>query len=414
MARVLPLLALFTFVACTSSPPSPETTSSLAQHARPIDNYDRLFAAIGNARLVLLGEATHGTHEFYVERARITQRLITEKRFTGLGLEADWTDAARVDRYVRGLSNDRTAAEALGGFERFPRWMWRNREFAELVEWIRRHNDALPAGAPKVGVYGVDLYGLEESRPAVQEHLRAADPAFAAQVAKMGVREQVDAIHQRYLAATDPRIIEELFQAEQNARVVRNAEEYYREERRGVVSTWNLRDRHMVEIMAAVQAHLVRRNGHDHLTVWAHNSHVGDARATGRARYGEWNMGQLTREHWPRGMSFNVGFTTHSGTVMAAHEWDGEPEVQQLRPSMRGSHGAVFHELGLPSFYLILSEVEARFVRTPRQQRAVGVIYLPYREADAHYFSATLAEQFDAVIHIDQTRALDPLDPLRN
>ena len=413
MARFLPLLALLPFLACTSAPTAPETTSSLAAHARPIDNYDPLFAAIGNAQMVLLGEATHGTHEFYTERARITQRLITEKQFTGVGLEADWTDAARVDRYVRANSNDRTAIEALGGFERFPRWMWRNREFADLVEWIRRHNDALPAGAPKVGVYGVDLYGHEESRPAIQEHLRAVDPEFAAQVAKMKPKAQVDAIHERYLATTDPRQMDELFYAEQNARVVRNGEEYLREQRRGVVSTWNLRDRHMVETMAALQAYLIKRNGRDHLAVWAHNSHVGDARATGRARYGEWNMGQLTREHWKPGASFNVGFTTHTGTVMAAHEWDGEPEVQQLRPSMPGSHGAVFHELGIASFYLILSEVHARFVRTPRQQRAVGVIYLPNQEATAHYFSATLAEQFDAVIHIDQTRALEPLDPLR-
>ena len=413
MARFLPLLALLSFLACTSAPTAPETTSSLAAHARPIGNYDPLFAAIGNAQMVLLGEATHGTHEFYTERARITQRLITEKQFTGLGLEADWTDAARVDRYVRGNSNDRTAIDALGGFERFPRWMWRNREFADLVEWIRRHNDALPAGAPKVGVYGVDLYGHEESRPAIQEHLRAVDPEFAAQVAKMKPKAQVDAIHERYLAATDRRQMDELFYAEQNARVVRNGEEYLREQRRGVVSTWNLRDRHMVETMAALQAYLIKRNGRGHLVVWAHNSHVGDARATGRARYGEWNMGQLTREHWKPGASFNVGFTTHTGTVMAAHEWDSEPEVQQLRPSMPGSHGAVFHELGIPSFYLILSEVQARFVRTPRQQRAVGVIYLPNQEATAHYFSATLAEQFDAVIHIDQTRALEPLDPLR-
>jgi erythromycin esterase-like protein len=369
-----------------------------------------LFRAIGPAGLVLLGEATHGTHEFYTERARLTQRLIVEKKFTGVALEADWTDAARVDRYVRGESADRTAVEALGGFEDFPRWMWRNREFAELVEWLRNYNASLAPGALKVGVYGLDLYGIDESRPAVFTHLRAADPAFAEQAAKLNAKQLLDAIMARRRKATDKRLLDELFSAEQNARVVKNAEEFHREEERGMVSTWNLRDRHMVETMSELQHYLLQRNGRDHIVVWAHNSHVGDARATGRARYGEWNMGQLTREHWQRRASFTVGFSTHTGTVMAASRWGGEPQLQQLRESLRGSHGAVFHEMNLPSFYLILSEVEARFVRTPREQRAVGVIYLPLTERQSHYFSATLREQFDAVVHIDRTRAVEPLD----
>lgn len=402
-----PLFLLLLFLSCTSS--TPEPAPDLAAHAHALDDYGPLLRAMGNAHLVLLGEATHGTHEFYAERARITQQLIVEKGFTAVALEAQWDDAARVDRYVRGLSEDRTAAEALGAFDEFPRWMWRNREFADLVEWIRRHNDALPAGAVKVGVYGLDLYGLEESRPAVQQHLRAVDPAFAAQVAKLNVKQQVEAIFARRKETTDPRILDELFAAEQHARVVRNAEEYYREERRGVVSTWNLRDRHMVETLAELQRYLMQRNGKDSIAVWAHNSHVGDARATGRAKYGEWNLGQLTREHWPRGSSFIVGFTTHRGTVMAASDWGGAPRVQQLRESMRGSHGALLHQVGIPRFYLILSEVDAQVVRTPRPQRAVGVIYLPYQEATAHYFDATLREQFDAVIHIDETRALEAL-----
>ncbi|HYO76230.1 MAG TPA: erythromycin esterase family protein [Thermoanaerobaculia bacterium] len=410
MRRLLPIL--FVLAACTSTP-ADQPQPALEPHAHSLESYDALLRAIGPAQLVLLGEATHGTHEFYAERARITQQLITQKRFSAVALEAQWADAARVDRYVRGTSTDRSAEEALGGFEDFPRWMWRNREFADLVEWIRTHNAALPADAVKVGVYGLDLYHHEESRPAIQTQLQAVDPAFAAQVRAMNVKQQVDAIQARREKATDKRTLDELFSAEQNARVVRNAEEYDREGRRGVISTWNLRDRHMVETMAALQKYLFKRNGHDHIVVWAHNSHVGDARATGRARYGEWNIGQLTRERWQRGASFTVGFTTHHGTVMAASEWGSEPRVQQLRDSMRGSHGAVFHETGIPSFYLILSEVEARVVRTPRQQRAVGVLYLPMQEATAHYFTANLAEQFDAVIHIDETRAVTPLDPVR-
>jgi erythromycin esterase-like protein len=408
MRHLLPLLTILLSLACSSAPS--EHPPELAPHTHTLDNYDPLFNAIGNSALVLLGEATHGTHEFYVERARITQRLITEKKFTGLALEADWADAARVDRYVRGNSTDRTAEEALGDFKDFPRWMWRNREFADLVEWIRNYNASLPATGIKVGVYGLDLYGVDESRPAVFTHLRNADPAFAEQVAKMNPKQLVDAIKARREKATDPRMLDELFFAEQHARVVRNGEEFNREQERGMVSTWNLRDRHMVESMAELQKYLIKRNGRDHVAVWAHNSHVGDARATGRARFGEWNLGQLTREHWQRGASFTVGFTTHHGTVMAASNWGGEPRVQQLRESLSGSHSAIFHELGIPRFYLILSEVEAQFVKTPREQRAVGVIYLPMSERQSHYFTATLREQFDAVIHIDETKAVTALD----
>jgi erythromycin esterase-like protein len=407
MRRLLPILLVA--LACTNSrPPEP-----VDLHPHPLtggeSDYDPLLQAIGSAQLVLLGEATHGTHEFYVERMRITQRLVREKRFTALALEAEWADAARVDRYVKGQGTDRSAAEALGEFEEFPRWMWRNEEFAAMVEWLRRHNDSLPPNAIKVGVYGLDLYGLEESREAVQHHLRAVDPAFAAEVQKLRPAQQVERIRARAAKVTDRRTLDELFSAEQNARVVQNAEEFYREQRLGRLSTWNLRDRHMVVTMDALQRHLLRRNGHDNIVVWAHNSHVGDARATGRAQLGELNMGQLVREHWPRGASFTVGFMTNTGTVVAAQQWGGAPRVQQLRPSLRGSHGALFHEVGLPRFLVLLRDLDARAVRTPRQQRAVGVVYLPQTELQSHYFTATLREQFDAVIHIDETKALTPL-----
>jgi erythromycin esterase-like protein len=407
MRRLLLLVLLL--LACTTTAPEPP----LAAHVHPLGgdarDYDPLLRAIGDAHLVLLGEATHGTHEFYVERMRITQRLILERGFTALALEADWSDAARVDRYVRGEPGDATAEEALAGFTKFPRWMWRNREFASLVGWLRRHNDSLPAGAVKVGVYGLDLYGLEESRPAVQQHLRNIDPPFAARVAKEKPARQLELIRERACAAKETRAIDEYFFAEQHARVVANGEEFEREQRRGQVSTWNLRDRHMVVTMDALQRYLLRRNGRDRIVVWAHNSHVGDARATGRARAGEWNMGQLVREHWPRGASFIVGFMTHRGNVLAAHDWGGEPQVQQLRPSMSGSHGALLHEVGMPRFLLILADVDARAVRSQRLQRAVGVIYRPMDEYASHYYTAALREQFDAVIHIDETRALEPL-----
>ena len=369
--------------------------------------------AIDGSHLVLLGEATHGTHEFYVERMRITQRLILEKQYTALAIEGDWEDAARVNRYVRGQSQDRSAEEALSGFTDFPRWMWRNREFVSLIEWIRQHNASLPPNALPVGVYGLDLYDVEASRAAVQRHLKNVDAALAARVAKEKPKRQVELIRARAEHVSDVPTLDELFSAEQNARVVRNGEEVKRAESTGNVSPWNLRDRHMVETIDKLQRYLLRRQGHDDVIVWAHNSHVGDARATGRARAGEWNMGQLVRTHWAPHASFTVGFMTNSGTVVAAHDWGGAPHVQQLRTSMRGSHGAILHELGLPRFLLILGEVEARPVRAPRLQRAVGVIYRPEDEYASHYFQATLREQFDAVIHIDETRALEPLEPIR-
>ena len=219
------LLLIVLFLAgCGSSAPDPAALESLHAHAHPItgsaSDYAPLLSAIGDAQIVLLGEATHGTHEFYVERARITRLLIEEKGFTAVALEADAVDAARADAWVRGVGPDSTVEDALAGFDRFPRWMWRNREFADLLEWIRDWNAALPAGRPRVGVYGIDLYGDDESR--------------------------------QFLAQNPPRnSSDERFAIEQNERVVRNAAEYHREARRGQVSTWNIRDKHMVETLAA-------------------------------------------------------------------------------------------------------------------------------------------------------------------
>jgi erythromycin esterase-like protein len=388
------------FICCTASVPDEAPAPTLAPHAHPLTgaatDYDPLIRAVGRSSVVLLGEATHGTHEFYVERTRITQRLIREKAFTALALEAEWIDVVRVDRYVRGESNDRSAVEALGDIKDFPRWMWRNREFADFVEWIREHNKTAEL---KVGVYGLDVYGLEESRA-----------ALPADVLKMPPRKRVAALEARRVGVRDRKLLDELFHAEQNARVVQNAEAYNRALSRGNTSSWNLRDRHMVVTIDRLQRYLLQRNGTGRIVVWAHNSHVGDARATSRARYGELNMAQLVREHWPEDASFTVGFMTHGGEVMAADLWDGPPSVQQLRPSLPKSHGAILHEVGLPRFLLILSEMEARVVTSARLQRAVGVIYRPMIEYESHYVTATLREQFDAVVHVDETKAVTPLD----
>ena len=413
---------------------------------RPLDgagaDYDPLVRLIGDARFVLLGEATHGTHEFYRERAEITKRLVKEKGFTAVAVEADWPDAFRVNRYVRGLSDDKDADEALSGFKRFPTWMWRNTVVLDFVEWLREYNSSLPAGAVKVGFYGLDLYSLYASIEAVLGYLDRIDPEAALRAryryscfehygedtqaygyaATFGLtesceREVVSQLVELRRRATDYAsrdghvAQDEFFFAEQNARLVKNAEEYYRSMFRGRVASWNLRDRHMAETLDALVAHLSAEGQAAKVAVWEHNSHLGDARATYMGDIGELNVGQLVRERYGRG-SVLVGFTTYSGTVTAASDWDRPAERKRVRRALPGSYEALFHEVGTRNFLLTLrdgGEVSSA-LRGPRLERAIGVIYLPQTERQSHYFDARLPEQFDAVIHLDETRALEPLE----
>jgi erythromycin esterase-like protein len=405
------------------------------------DDFDSLIDAIGGARLVLIGEASHGTHEFYQTRARITQRLIEEKGFGAVIAEADWPDAYRVNRYVRGLNDDANAPEALAGFARFPQWMWRNTDVVDFIEWLRRHNGRV-LGGRMCGFYGMDLYSLYTSIQAVLEYLDKNDPKAARRARfRYGCFERFNEDPQEYgyaaafdlgscekqvvaqlvemqrhsaeMAKRDGQVTEdEAFYAEQNARLAKNAEAYYREMFTGRVDTWNLRDTHMTDTIAALLAHLDRtRGGTTHAVVWAHNSHLGDARATDAAQRGEINVGQLCREAWG-GHVFNIGFTTHTGTVAAATDWGGEVEYKQVRPSLAGSYERVMHEVGFEDFTLIFSQAPeaAAALEDQRLERAVGVIYRPRTERVGHYFMASLPRQFDAVIHIDQTSALWPLE----
>jgi erythromycin esterase-like protein len=399
---------------------------------------------IGDARLVLLGEATHGTHEFYRMRAEITRRLIEEKGFDLVAVEADWPDAYRVNRYIRGAGEDGDAEEALGGFARFPQWMWRNTDVVDLVGWLRDYNDARGAGRPKVGFYGLDLYALYTSIQAVVAYLETVDPALAARArtryscfedfgedsqaygysAGLGLtasceQEAMDQLldlqrRAHDLSRRDGRIPEdEFFYAEQNARLVRNAEEYYRAMFRGRVESWNLRDRHMTETLAALLAHFEGKRQRARVVVWEHNSHLGDARATEMGALGEWNVGQLVRERWD-GDAVLVGFTTYEGTVTAAADWDAPAERKRVRPALADSWEALFHETRLARFLLVLEDREVRAaLRGPRLERAIGVIYRPQTERASHYFRARLPEQFDAVVHYDHTRALEPLEKTR-
>jgi erythromycin esterase-like protein len=399
-----------------------------------------LLDAIGDARLVLLGEASHGTHEFYRTRAELTKALISTRGFNLVAVEADWPDAYRVNRWVRHGSDDADAEAALGDFTRFPRWMWRNRDVVEFVQWLHTHNAEQPPSS-QAGFYGLDLYSLHASVEAVLVYLRKVDPEGAARAryrygcfedfgedpqaygyaAKIGVsRSCEDDVVAQLLdlrrraadyANRDGRVAaDEYFFAEQNARLVRNAEEYYRAMFGGRVESWNLRDTHMMETLEALLAHVQQGAGHARAVVWAHNSHLGDARATDMGDIGELNLGQLVRQQHGS-EAFLVGFTTHTGTVTATSEWDEPARRKRVRPSMEGSYERLFHDAGMERFLLLLREGAIRgALLEPRLERAIGVIYRPESERLSHYFHARLPEQFDAVLHIDETTALEPLE----
>jgi erythromycin esterase-like protein len=404
--------------------------------------YDPLMQMIDDARVVLLGEASHGTHEFYQERAKITKRLIQEHGFTAVAVEADWPDAYRVNRYVRGTSDDTESVEALANFQRFPTWMWRNADVLDFVGWLRAYNDALGRDATKVGFYGLDLYSLHASRVAVLSYLAKVDPAGAERAryryacfdhfgedpqaygyaasfdlsatCEEEVVSQLLEIQRRateYASRPSRLAPDEFFSAEQNARLVKNAEQYYRSMFHGRVSSWNLRDRHMAETLEALLAYLSRQGQEAKVVVWAHNSHLGDARATEMGERGELNVGQLVRQRYGQ-TAVLVGFTTYSGTLTAASAWDGPAERKRVRPALAQSYEALFHEVDMPRFLLDLCRdgTTAAALRTARLERAIGVIYRPETERLSHYFSARLPEQFDAVLHVDETRAVEPLE----
>jgi erythromycin esterase-like protein len=405
------------------------------------DDYDDLLRRIGNARFVLLGEASHGTHDFYEARARITMRLVAERGFSAVAIEGDWPDAYRVNRYVRGLGDDPRPADALQGFRRFPTWMWRNTAVVDFVQRLRDRNQGRPA-AGRTGFYGLDLYSLNASMAAVLDYLEREDPALASRAREryacfepfggdsqvyglmtgLGstpsceegvIRTLLDLQHRRAQGAVDASEDPEArFDAEQNAALVRDAERYYRSMYLSDVSSWNERDTHMAQALWALDRHLSRPGQPARIVVWAHNSHLGDASFTemGMAR-GELNLGQLVRERFPE-ECWLVGFTTHDGAVTAATEWDAAAEHKRVNPSRGDSIEGVLHATGLPRFLLPLRD-EPRLARAfehPLLERAIGVIYRPDTERQSHYFHAQVARQFDAVIHIDRTRAVVPLE----
>lgn len=374
-------------------------------------------------------------------RAEITRRLIAEHGFDAVAVEADWPDAWRVNRYVQGDGND-DATSALDDFERFPQWMWRNREVLNFISWLRTYNADLGPQV-SVGFYGLDLYSLYRSADAVIHYLQQVDPeqaeiarrryaaldhvrepqvygyqaAFgqrpAAREAAVAQLLQLRDDAQAYLERNGLAAIDAHFFAERNAAVVVNAETYYRAMFGRRVNTWNLRDAHMRDTLLALADYRLRRGGTGKVVVWAHNSHLGDARATEAHLRGEWNLGQLMRQE-VGDKALLVGFTTYTGHVSAASQWDGEVEHKWVRPALHDSYEYLFHSTGIDRFFLKLNDPSAEPLRETLLERAIGVIYVPQTERASHYFVTSLAHQFDAVFHLDETTALEPLDAPRH
>lgn len=437
--------------------------------------YDALLDAIGSqVQVVMIGEASHGTYEFYHHRAELTKRLIQEKGFNLVCWEADWPDTYRVDRWVRGLDSefqDQNAEQALSEYKRFPRWMWRNDIVHDFITWLKEYNAAQDGNLRRqVGVYGIDVYSLNGSIAAVINYLDKVDPNAAerarqcyrcfdefgyspnqyAREVGSGLREgchkevmQVlfDLLHNSKEYASKHSDGDALFYAQQNALVVKNAEQYYGKMLEGGSTTWNLRDTHMKDTLANLLRWKQEELGPRKAVIWAHNSHLGDARQTYMKGRNKLNLGQLAREEFGMDRTFNIGFTTYAGSVTAAESWGKEPDHKTVNRGLKGSVETLMHEAVLqlhknwhnlphqspfsPNFALLfrnnnpaLSDNQLRLV-TPslrsqlartRIQRAIGVVYRPDTERGSHYFDAKVSQQFDALFHFDVTRALHPLE----
>jgi len=423
--------------------------SALDNDAYPVGEmlreYDPIIEAATDKQVVLMGEASHGSLEFYRARAEITKRLLTEQGFDAVAVEADWPDAYAINRYVCALRTNATAKGALDHFERFPTWMWANQEVLHFIKWLRAFNSMDQEETRNVGFYGLDLYSMSRSIHAVIAYLQKVDPKSAEQARKRygclnyfldnpqsygyamkfgrarscekEIIAQLVELRQRscdYMVMDGLVAADEYFCAEQNAKLICTAEKYYR----AMFSTgprpnlWNMRDRHMFDTLESLRKHLGKQlNREAKVIVWAHNSHIGNAAATEMSERGELNIGQLAREAY-RDRALLIGFSTAKGTVTAASDWDTPTERKNIRPPLLGSYEDIFHQVNQKKFLLNLREncAATDLLRTPRLQRAIGVIYRPGTERDSHYFYASLPEQFDFMIHFDDTSAVEPLN----
>jgi erythromycin esterase len=412
--------------------------TGLARIARPLESardLDPLIDAVGDARFVLLGEASHGTSEFYTWRMEISKRLIDEKGFSFIGVEGDWPDCYRVNRYLKRMSDSGSSArEVLHAFERWPTWMWANSEVVDLIEWLRDFNRSR-GEEQRVGFYGLDVYSLWDSMRAVNEYLERIDPKLAAAARRAyNCFEPYAEDAQEYARATAlvPTSCEDeavgvlralranaasfredgregYFDAEQNALVARNAELYYRTMIRGGPGSWNVRDTHMVETLDRLMGH---HGTNAKAIVWEHNTHVGDARFTDMARAGMVNVGQLVRQSHDREGVLLVGFGTHRGTVIAGDEWGAQMERMRVPPARRDSFEEAMHDGPANDCLLLFDRLEDGGVRgldKPIGHRAIGVVYDPDHERWGNYVPTIIPRRYDAFLFIDETRAVDPL-----
>lgn len=413
-------------------------TNDVKTISRPLngpDDLDSLIERIGESRYVLLGEASHGTHEYYAWRAAISKRLIEEKGFSFVAVEGDWPDCYRVNRYVKGYKDaGRSARDVLHAFNRWPTWMWANREVVEFAEWLRAHNRNEGLSVDRqVGFYGLDVYSLWDSLYAVIKHVKEHDPqALDAAYRAWQCFEPYGEEAQEYARATmmlpescEQEVIsmlkairagqpsyphdgnDEQLNVEQNALVVRDAEAYYRIMVRGDAASWNLRDAHMTQtLIRLMELYGEKAKG----IVWAHNTHIGDARYTDMGRAGEYNIGQLVRaEHGQEGV-FLLGFGSFRGTVIAAREWDSPMQKMQVPPAVRGSYERQLHDTFGRDTLLLFGEDEVSREKQlrPVGHRAIGVVYHPEYEM-GNYVPSVIPKRYDAFCYLDTTRALSPL-----
>jgi len=401
----------------TSAPKISHDVETIVPSARELD-YAQIVDAVSNdVRIVMIGEASHGTEDFYRHRAEISKRLIEQKGFSIVALESDFPDTYRIDRFVKGNSKDASAEEALSDFSRYPLWMWRNTVMTEFVDWLRWRNSRTPQSM--TGIFGLDIYSFEPSKRAVLDfiarnypHLldKCRDAYNIGEYASSGVRYAEVVLKELEQLATEGPITEELFVALQNARVVKSSAKYNRN------SSWNVRDTAMMETLEQI----IHRYG-GKVIIWAHNSHLGDASKTAMTDVGEINLGQLVREKYGRSC-MNIGFTTYTGTVTASTQWDEPAELKKVNKGMTGSVELLFHEVASQirtnEFVLyfrnstsnVASKETISLLSKPLEERAIGVMYLPRTERYSHYFKAKIAQQFDVVIHVDESHALRPLD----
>jgi erythromycin esterase len=409
-----------------------EEVRLLARPLHEAEDLDPLLERIGSARYVLLGEASHGTADYYTWRARISQRLIEEKGFTFIAVEGDWPDCYRVNRYVKRFPDaGESAHEVLRSFARWPTWMWANEEVAELAEWLRWHNAGRPE-EEQAGFYGLDVYSLwdllyqvmsylrraaPEALPAARRALRCFEPygedvqeyARATVLVPASCEDDVVALLRevRRGAPTFPRDGRDTaFNTEQNALVVKNAEAYYRAMVRSNSDSWNIRDRHMVETLDRLMQH---HGGGAKAIVWEHNTHIGDARYTDMADDGMVNVGQLVRQGRARDGVVLVGFGSHRGSVIAGREWEAPMEHMAVPPGRPGSWEDVLHQADETDKLLLFTGEESAALRETRGQRAIGVVYHPEYEQYGNYVPSVLPRRYDAFLYVDETAALHPL-----